>query len=59
MTTKLSEKEFKKFVIEVAKNISPVFVQNENDVISCADNIANYAKQIANSVNNVLAEKDS
>ncbi len=58
MTTKLSEKEFKKLVIDVAKNISPVLVQKENDVEANAENIACYAKQIAISVNDVLAHKD-
>ncbi|WP_439132638.1 hypothetical protein [Polaribacter sp.] len=58
MTTKLSEKEFKKLVIDVAKNISPVLVQKENDVVTNAENIAFYAKQIAISVNDVLVHKD-
>lgn len=59
MILKLSEKEFKKLVIDVAKNISPVLVQNENDVVSNADSIAAYAKQIATSVNKVLASQDT
>lgn len=58
MSAKLSEKEYKKLVIEIAKNISPVLVQNENEVVSNANKIANYAKEIANSVNNVLERKD-
>jgi hypothetical protein len=59
MTTKLSEKEFKKLVIDVAKNISPVLVQKGNDPIMDAENIAIYSKQIANSVNAILAKEES
>lgn len=54
MTTKLSDKEFKKLIIDVAKNISPIIIQRENDPISNAENIALFAKQIATSVNAVL-----
>lgn len=59
MNTKLSEKEFKKLVIEVAKNISPVLVEKDNDIIANANNIASYALQIATSVNTVLTEQKS
>lgn len=54
MTTKLSDKEFKKLIIDVAKNISPIIIQRENDPISNAENIALFSKQIATSVNAVL-----
>lgn len=54
MTTKLSDKEFKKLVIDVAKNISPIIIQRGNDPISNAENIALFSKQIATSVNAVL-----
>jgi len=55
MTPKLSEKEFKKLIIEVAINISPVLVKNQNDTVFNADKIALYAKEIAVAVNHVLA----
>lgn len=59
MSNKLSEKEFKKLIIDVARSISPVMVQQENDVKTNAKNIALYAKQIAKAVNKVLADKES
>ncbi|MHB0754821.1 hypothetical protein [Polaribacter sp. M15] len=59
MTTKLSEKEYKKLVIDIAKNISPVLVQRENDVVFNAENIALQAKQIATAVNEVLANQNT
>lgn len=59
MTTKLSEKEFKKLVIEVAKNISHVLVQKEDNIVSNSEIIALYAKQIAISVNKVLENQNN
>ena len=59
MTTKLSEKEYKKLVIDIAKNISPVLVQRENDVVFNAENIALQAKQIATAVNEVLVNQNT
>lgn len=59
MTTKLSEKEFKKLVIEVAKNISHVLVQKEDNIVSNSEIIALYAKQISISVNKVLENQNN
>lgn len=59
MTTKLSEKEFKKLVIEVAKNNSHMLVQKEDNIVSNSEIIALYAKQIAISVNKVLENQNN
>jgi hypothetical protein len=57
MNSKLSEKEYKKLVIEIAVNISPVMLDKKPDGISVAERIARFAKDIANAVNLVLENK--
>ena len=54
MSIKLSEKEYKKLVIKIAVNISPVMLDKKSDSISAAEHIALFAKDIANAVNLVL-----
>ncbi|TXD52211.1 MULTISPECIES: hypothetical protein [unclassified Polaribacter] len=54
MSSKLSEKEYKKLVIEIAVHISPVIIDKKLDSITAADQIAVFAKDIANAVNLVL-----
>jgi hypothetical protein len=54
MSIKLSEKEYKKLVIEIAVNISPIMLDKKSDSISAAERIALFAKDIANAVNLVL-----
>ena len=55
MTTKLSEKEYKKLIIDISKNISPILVQQGENITTTAENIALYAEQITNAVNKVLS----
>lgn len=55
MTTKLSEKEYKKLIIDISKNISPILVQQGENIATTAENIALYAEQITNAVNKVLS----
>jgi hypothetical protein len=57
MNTKLSEKEYKKLVIEIAVNISPVIIEKEQNNISAAEKIASLSKDIAISINKVLESK--
>lgn len=54
MSIKLSEKEYKKLVIEIAVNISTVILDKKPDCISVAERIARLAKDIAKAVNLVL-----
>lgn len=54
MNIQLSEKEYKKLVIEIAVNISPLILDKKLDSIYAAERIALFAIDIANAVNLVL-----
>lgn len=51
---KLNEKEYKDLIIQVAIKISPILVQKKPDSISAGENIAIYARDIADAVDCVL-----
>ncbi|MEO2061897.1 MAG: hypothetical protein ABGW97_02855 [Christiangramia sp.] len=53
MELNLSEKEYKELIIEISKRISPELVKVKPDSISAGENIAIYARDIADAVNSV------
>jgi hypothetical protein len=54
MNDKLSPKEYKKLIIDIAKNISPVLISTSGANNSVANEVANYSKEITDAVNLVL-----
>jgi len=57
MNIKLSEKDYKKLVIEIAVKISPAFI-DKTDSISAGEKTAQYAMDIANSIKASLEKPD-
>jgi hypothetical protein len=57
MNIKLSEKDYKKLVIEIAVKISPAFI-DKTDSISAGEKISLYASDIANSIKARLEKPD-
>ena len=51
---KLNEKEYKELIIQVAIKISPILVKKKPDSVSAGENIAIYARDIADAVDSVL-----
>ncbi|MBR9847602.1 MAG: hypothetical protein GYB35_16540 [Algicola sp.] len=51
---KLNEEEYKELIIQVAIKISPILVKKKPDSVSAGQNIAIYARDIADSVDSVL-----
>ncbi|MGK0411924.1 MAG: hypothetical protein ACJA1B_000112 [Polaribacter sp.] len=54
MNFKLSDKEYKKLITEIATQISPVVIQRQQDNITAAEQVASLAKDITDAVNTVL-----
>jgi phenylpyruvate tautomerase PptA (4-oxalocrotonate tautomerase family) len=57
MNFKLSDKEYKKLIIEIAKQISPVVIQRQQDNITAAEQVASLAKDITDAVSAVLEKQ--
>lgn len=55
---KLTDEEYKKIVIEVAIKISPILVKAKPDSFVAAENIAIYARDIADAVESILKQYD-
>ncbi|SDS42817.1 hypothetical protein SAMN05216503_3030 [Polaribacter sp. KT25b] len=58
MNIKLSEKDYKKLVIEIALKISPALIEKTDDISTASEQISLYAKDIANSIQSVLEKPD-
>lgn len=56
MSDKLSPKEYKKLIIEIAKNISPTIVLKEENSKDIAQKVATYSKNITDAVNAILKD---
>lgn len=54
MQTKLTPEEYKKLVIEITVKISPLLIEKKPDSVSAAENIALYARDIADAVESIL-----
>jgi|AntRauMFilla1563_2_1112583.scaffolds.fasta_scaffold21512_3 hypothetical protein len=57
MNYKLSDKEYKKLIIEIAVQISPVMIEQKQENIATAKHIALFAKDITDAVNTVLEQQ--
>jgi CHASE3 domain sensor protein len=54
MSDKLSPKEYKKLIIDIAKNINPTIILKEENSDAIAQKVASYSKNITDAVNVVL-----
>lgn len=57
MNFKLSDKEYKKLIIEIATQISPVVIQRQQDQSTAAEQVASLSKDITDAVNTVLEKQ--
>ncbi|UAM97378.1 hypothetical protein K8354_13770 [Polaribacter litorisediminis] len=57
MNFKLSDKEYKKLIIEIAIQISPIVIQRPQNNIAAAEQVASLAKDITDAVNTVLEKQ--
>lgn len=54
MSTKLTDKEYKKLVIKIAVTISPILIQRHGDIQKAGEQVSLYAKEIANAMKTAL-----